>query len=59
VDCRSSYLRSEGPLIAAIGVEDLVVVAMEDAVLITKKDQTQHVKTIVNQLKADARKDLL
>lgn len=59
VDCKTSYLRSEGPLIAAIGVEDLVVVAMQDAVLITKKDQTQHVKTIVNKLKADSRKDLL
>jgi mannose-1-phosphate guanylyltransferase/mannose-6-phosphate isomerase len=59
VDCKTSYLRSEGPLIAAIGVEDLVIVAMQDAVLITKKDQTQHVKTIVNTLKADSRKDLL
>lgn len=59
VNCKTSYLRSEGPLIAAIGVEDLVVVAMGDAVLITKTDQTQHVKTIVNRLKEASRTSLL
>lgn len=59
VNCKASYLRSEGPLIAAIGVENLVVVAMGDTVLITKKDQTQHVKTVVNRLKEAARKEML
>ena len=35
---RNSYLRSEGPMIAAVGVEDLVVVATADAVLVSRKN---------------------
>jgi mannose-1-phosphate guanylyltransferase/mannose-1-phosphate guanylyltransferase/mannose-6-phosphate isomerase len=48
-------IRSEGPLIAAIGVSDLVVVATPDAVLIVPKDQSQRVKEIVEKLKAEGR----
>ncbi len=46
----NSYLRSEGPLIAAVGVEDLVIVATKDAVLVSRKDASQDVKKIVEQL---------
>jgi len=52
---RNSYLRSEGPLVAAIGVEDLVVVATKDAVLVSRKDASQDVKKIVEQLERDGR----
>ena len=38
MDARNSYLRSEGPMVAAVGVEDLVVVATTDAVLVSRKD---------------------
>jgi mannose-1-phosphate guanylyltransferase/mannose-6-phosphate isomerase len=47
---RNSYLRSEGPLLAALGVEDLVVVATKDAVLVSHRDSAQDVKKIVEQL---------
>lgn len=52
---RNSYLRSEGPLIAAFGVEDLVVVANSDAVLVGPKAAAQDVKKIVEQLERDDR----
>ena len=52
---RNSYLRSEGPLVAAVGVEDLVVVATADAVLVSHKAASQDVKQIVEQLKAQGR----
>lgn len=51
-------IRSEGPLVAAIGVSDLVVVATADAVLIVPKDQSQRVKEIVEKLKAEGRDGL-
>ena len=38
-------------LIAVIGLEDLVVIDTEDALLISKKNQTQQVKTVVEALK--------
>jgi mannose-1-phosphate guanylyltransferase/mannose-6-phosphate isomerase len=52
---RNSYLRSEGPLVAAVGVEDLVVVATPDAVLVSHRSASQDVKQIVEQLKAQGR----
>jgi len=51
----NSYLRSEGPLIAAFGVEDLVIVASADAVLVGPKAAAQDVKKIVEQLEREGR----
>jgi len=47
---KNSYIRSEGPLVAAVGVEDLVVVATKDAVLVSHRGASQDVKNIVDQL---------
>jgi mannose-1-phosphate guanylyltransferase/mannose-6-phosphate isomerase len=52
---RNSYLRSEGPLVAAVGVEDMVVVATQDAVLVSHKSASQDVKRIVEQLERSGR----
>ncbi len=52
---RNSYLRSEGPLIAAVGLEDLVVVATTDAVLVSSRAASQDVKKIVEQLQQSGR----
>jgi mannose-1-phosphate guanylyltransferase/mannose-6-phosphate isomerase len=51
----NSYIRSEGPLIAAVGIENLVVIATKDAVLVSHRDATQNVKKIVEQLEASGR----
>jgi mannose-1-phosphate guanylyltransferase/mannose-6-phosphate isomerase len=51
----NSYLRSEGPLIAAVGVEDLVIVASPDAVLVSPKSATQDIKKIVERLELEGR----
>lgn len=53
------YIRSDGPLVAAIGLENLIVVAMDDAVLVVHKDSTQDVKKVVEWLRDGNRKDLL
>ena len=46
------YIRSEGPLVATLGVEDLIVVATSDAVLVTRKDRDQESRRIVERLRA-------
>jgi mannose-1-phosphate guanylyltransferase/mannose-1-phosphate guanylyltransferase/mannose-6-phosphate isomerase len=51
-DTRGSYVRTEGPLVATVGVADLVVVATADAVLVANKHRDQDVKKIVERLKA-------
>lgn len=50
-DTSGSYLRSEGPLIATIGVRNLVVVATDDAVLIADRASDQNVKLVVDNLR--------
>lgn len=50
VDCKNSLIRSEKRLVAAVGVEDLCVIETADAVLISKSDQTQRVREVVDVL---------
>lgn len=54
---RNSYIRSEGPLVATIGVENLVIVATPDAILIARKDHDQLVSCIVDRLRDGRRGD--
>ncbi|MCX8500461.1 MAG: mannose-1-phosphate guanylyltransferase/mannose-6-phosphate isomerase [Alphaproteobacteria bacterium] len=58
VESRDSYLRSEeGRLLTAVGVENLVVIATADAVLVVPMNRAQEVKIIVDQLKASGRSE--
>ncbi len=50
VDCKNSLIRSEKRLVAAIGVEDLCIIETADAVLISKSDQSQRVREVVDAL---------
>ncbi len=50
LDCKNSLIRAEKRLVAAIGVEDLCVVETPDAVLISRNDQTQRVRDVVDEL---------
>lgn len=54
IDCTNTLLRSEveGQAIVGIGLDDIVAVAMPDAVLISHKGRTQEVKQAVAALKA-------
>lgn len=51
-DC---YIRAESRMVAAIGVENLVIVETADATLVTTKDRAQDVKKIVERLNAEGR----
>ena len=47
---RNSYVRSDGPLTAVIGVEEVVVVAMNDAVLVGHRDNLPRLKDVVQRM---------
>ena len=51
-DSRDCYLRSEHRLVVGLGVENLVVVETDDAVLIADRSKAQEIKTVVKQLEA-------
>ncbi len=52
VDSKDCYVRSEDRLVAALGVQNLLVVDTPDALLIADRSRAQDVKTIVQRLKA-------
>lgn len=54
-DCQNSYLRSGKRLMATAGIQDLVVVDTESALLVAAKDRSQDVKKIVDRLREDKR----
>ncbi len=58
LDNKNSYIRSDGKLVAALGLENVVVVASDDAVLVADRARVQEVKNLVGQLKASARVEL-
>lgn len=54
VDTRNSYAYAQR-LVALVGVDDMVVVETEDAILVARKDRVQDVKLVVAQLKESQR----
>jgi mannose-1-phosphate guanylyltransferase/mannose-1-phosphate guanylyltransferase/mannose-6-phosphate isomerase len=57
-DARNSYLRAETGLLAALGVEDLVVVATADATLVARRDRASDLKRLVARLEREGRNEL-
>ena len=47
----NSYIRSEGRLVAVVGVDNLVVVATDDAVLVASADEAGQVSGLVDTLR--------
>jgi mannose-1-phosphate guanylyltransferase/mannose-6-phosphate isomerase len=54
-DAKNCYLRSEAGLVAALGVEDLVVVATQDAVMLAPRNRAQDVRRLVARLVKEKR----
>lgn len=52
-DASGCYVRGEGPLVAALGVENLIITATPDVVLVASKDRDQDVAKLVGRLKAN------
>lgn len=59
MEARNNLLVADQGAIAALGVEDLVVVRTPDAVLVIPKSRSQEVREIVSRLRAQGRGDLL
>jgi mannose-1-phosphate guanylyltransferase/mannose-6-phosphate isomerase len=51
------YVRSDGALVATLGLQDTIVVATADAVLVADKSHDQQVKDIVEKLKGHGRSE--
>jgi mannose-1-phosphate guanylyltransferase/mannose-6-phosphate isomerase len=58
IDSRNSYVHARR-LVALVGVDDLVVVETDDAILVARKDRVQQVKDVVSRLKHEGRSEVV
>ena len=56
-ECRDSYVAATSRLVAVVGLEGVVVVETEDAVLVMAKERAQRIKQIVEALPARLRRE--
>jgi mannose-1-phosphate guanylyltransferase/mannose-6-phosphate isomerase len=59
VDVTGCLVRTDGPMVALAGVENLVVIVQDGVVMVAAKDDPAAVKTLVERLRAQGRDDLL
>jgi mannose-1-phosphate guanylyltransferase len=57
-DATGVVVPGSGRLVALVGLDDVIVVDTEDAVLVVSRERAQDVKAVVDALKADGRADL-
>ena len=59
INTKNAIVQGSDKLIATIGVENLIIVDTEDAMLICAKDSTQDVKKVIENLKICNRNEYL
>ena len=55
IECSNTLMLGQSRLIAGIGLEDILVVETGDVIVVAKKGESQKVKELVNELKANSR----
>ena len=59
IDTESCYIESYKPIVATIGLNNLIIVDTKDVLLVCNNDKTQDVKKVVDELKKSKRKEIL
>ncbi|NNE40931.1 MAG: mannose-1-phosphate guanylyltransferase/mannose-6-phosphate isomerase [Marinicaulis sp.] len=56
---KNNIIRTDGAVIAAAGVNNLIIIATGDSILVARRDNAQEVRAVVDELKERGRTDLL
>ncbi|MGI9202122.1 MAG: mannose-1-phosphate guanylyltransferase/mannose-6-phosphate isomerase [Woeseiaceae bacterium] len=56
-DCKGTFIQAESRLVAAVGLEDVIIVETKDSTLVASKDKSQDVKLLVDALKEQQREE--
>lgn len=59
IESKNCLLQAKQRLVAAVGVENLIIVETSDVVLVLNKAHSQSIKTVVSHLKANHRKEVI
>ena len=57
--CKNNYVRTNGQLVAAVGMEDHIIVSTGDAVLVAPRARAQDVKQIYQKLQSQRRSEYM
>jgi mannose-1-phosphate guanylyltransferase/mannose-6-phosphate isomerase len=52
-DSRNCLVISDSRLVTCLGMDDAIIIETADAILVTNRHNTQHIKRVVNRLKAE------
>lgn len=58
LNCKNSYVSSKSRLVAAVGVEDLVVLETKDSVVVIPKSRSEDIRKLVDLLKENGRPEV-
>jgi mannose-1-phosphate guanylyltransferase len=58
-ESKNSFIRTDGQLVAAIGVDNLVIVSTKDALVVAAKESVQNVKFVAKKLEHKGRSEWL
>ena len=58
VNTSNCYVRTDGQLVATLGIDDLVVVVTKDSVLVANKNEAQNIKEVCNKMRELSRPEL-
>ena len=59
IDTKNSLIKTTGKYVATIGLEEMIVIATDDVVLIAPRVRAQEIKDLVESLKKSANKKYL
>ncbi|MDP3385827.1 MAG: sugar phosphate nucleotidyltransferase [Eubacteriales bacterium] len=59
LDSRNNIIFSEKTTVATVGLEDTIVVAMDDIILICKKEHTSHIRHLVDKIRQEGHGDMM
>jgi mannose-1-phosphate guanylyltransferase / mannose-6-phosphate isomerase len=59
LDAKNVHIRSDEHLTTVVGVDDVIVVTTQDAVLVLNRDHSDKVKQLVDKLKSENRREAL
>ena len=59
IDCKNTIIQGNKKLIAAIGIQDLIIIDTEDATLICNKENTADIKKVLEYLKESSRNEYI
>ncbi|MFV8781642.1 mannose-1-phosphate guanylyltransferase/mannose-6-phosphate isomerase [Microbulbifer sp. SA54] len=58
-DAKGCYIDAGQKLVAAVGLDNIVIVQTKDALLVANRDRVQDIKSVVNRLKKEDRSEYL